>query len=195
MANIVDDLLDVSLMETGKLVLHPEKISLESLMKTAVAQVQKEAVLRQHEYLLDIGDSIPMINADGARMHQVFRHLLMNAVKFTPDGGTISIDLKMASPETVSVKILDTGIGISPEDREHIFEKFYRVGEARLHSSGQTKFKGAGAGLGLAIVLGIVTEMGGDISVYSPGHDEVNCPGSTFVLKLPLKNSNVEFKT
>ncbi len=187
MATIVDDLLDVSLMETGKLILHPETISIESLLKTAVAQVQKEAVLRQHDYRFNIDDSIPLVNADSARMHQVFRHLLMNAVKFTPDGGTIFINLEMTSPEIVTIKIRDTGIGISPEDREHIFEKFYRVGEARLHSSGQTKFKGAGAGLGLAIARGIVTQMGGDISVFSAGHDEVNYPGSTFTVRLPVK--------
>jgi len=186
MATIVDDLLDVSLMETGKLKLHPEEISMGSLLKTTIAQVQKEAVLRRHDYRLKIDDDI-LMNADSARLHQVFRHLLMNAVKFTPDGGKISIDLKMTSPDRVSVKIRDTGIGISPEDREHIFEKFYRVGTARLHSSGQTKFKGAGAGLGLAIVHGVVTKMGGDVSVLSAGYDEANCPGSVFTVRLPLK--------
>lgn len=190
MASIVDDLLDVSLMETGKLELHPESVSLESLLRTAMTQVQKEAVLRHHHYQIEIGDNIPTINADGARLHQVFRHLLTNAVKFTPDEGTISIELDRVSSEMVRIKIRDTGIGISPEDREHIFEKFYRVGEARLHSSGQTKFKGAGAGLGLAIVHGIVTKMEGEVSVFSAGYDEINCPGSTFVLKLPVKNND-----
>jgi signal transduction histidine kinase len=87
----------------------------------------------------------------------------------------------------VELTIRDTGIGIAPEDRERIFEKFFRVGKSTLHSSGKVKFKGAGPGLGLPIARGLAEAHGGRLWADSPGHDEVNCPGSTFHLLLPIR--------
>ena len=81
----------------------------------------------------------------------------------------------------------DTGVGIDPEHHELIFEKFYQRGEVALHSSGRTKFKGGGPGLGLAIVRGIVQAHDGKIWVESEGHDEQRCPGSRFHILLPLR--------
>jgi signal transduction histidine kinase len=85
----------------------------------------------------------------------------------------------------VEVTIRDTGIGIDPEDRELIFEKFYRVGSPDLHSTGSIKFKGAGPGLGLPIARGVIQAHGGKVWVESTGHDEVSFPGSTFHILLP----------
>jgi signal transduction histidine kinase len=85
------------------------------------------------------------------------------------------------------VVVEDTGIGIAPEDIDLIFEKFYRTGEVELHSSGTTTFKGGGPGLGLAIAKGIVRSHGGLIWAESPGCDEEACPGSKFVVQLPLE--------
>lgn len=82
--------------------------------------------------------------------------------------------------------VSDTGIGIDPRYQDLIFTKFYQTGEVALHSSGKTKFKGGGPGLGLAIARGIVQAHGGQIWVESPGYDEVKCPGSHFHVALPL---------
>ncbi len=188
MAAVVNDLLDVSALETDTLRLNFETASVESLVRMAVDQIRAEAASRQQKFRVEIAPHLPQINTDPARFHQVMRHLLTNAVKFTPDGGTITVSVAQLTPDTVTIRVRDTGIGISPEDREHVFDKFYRVGTERLHSTGAVKFKGAGTGLGLAIVQGIVQAFGGKIWVDSPGYDEVNCPGSTFTVQLPIRH-------
>jgi signal transduction histidine kinase len=86
----------------------------------------------------------------------------------------------------VEVRVQDTGIGVDAEQHELIFEKFYQVGDATVHSSGKTSFKGGGPGLGLAIVRGVARAHGGKAWVESSGHDEVNYSGSTFYLQLPI---------
>jgi len=84
--------------------------------------------------------------------------------------------------------VSDTGIGINPEFHELIFTKFYQTGQVSFHSTGRTKFKGGGPGLGLAIARGIVEAHGGRIWVESPGYDEETCPGSQFHVVLPVKH-------
>jgi signal transduction histidine kinase len=81
-----------------------------------------------------------------------------------------------------------TGIGIDPQHHELVFEKFFQTGEVLLHSSGKTKFKGGGPGLGLAISRGIVNAHHGRIWLESPKHDEDTCPGTTVFIRLPLNN-------
>jgi signal transduction histidine kinase len=132
-------------------------------------------------------------------LHQILIHVLNNAIKYTPDGGAVFIEgrvlpeggltgeIPSRDADYVELTFRDTGIGIAPEDRERIFEKFYRVGKSTLHSSGKVKFKGAGPGLGLPIARGLVEAHGGRLWAESPGHDEVNFPGSTFHLLLPIQ--------
>jgi signal transduction histidine kinase len=84
------------------------------------------------------------------------------------------------------VVVSDTGIGINPADHRLIFEKFYQTGEVAVHSSGRTRFKGGGPGLGLAIAQGIVLAHRGQIWVESDGYNESTCPGSHFYIRLPL---------
>jgi len=139
-------------------------------------------------------DRLPVIQADGDLLQKMFHHLLSNAIKFTPDGGKITIagaairvgQSSGLNAQAVEITICDTGIGIDPAHHELIFEKFYQTGPVRLHSSGKTKFKGGGPGLGLAIARGIVTAHGGRIWVESPGHDEQRLPGSCFHVVLPV---------
>jgi signal transduction histidine kinase len=119
----------------------------------------------------------------------------MNAIKFTPDGGRIAIEGKTikessGSPE-VEITIHDTGIGIAKENQEVVFEKFYQTGEVLMHSSGKTKFKGGGPGLGLAIARGIVEAHGGRIWLKSPGYDEKTNPGTTVYVRLPVNGQKV----
>jgi signal transduction histidine kinase len=128
-------------------------------------------------------------------LRKVFYHLISNAIKFTPNGGKITIRGKTlpfsnkTMPEGgLEIIISDTGIGVDPNFREVIFTKFYQPNEElNKHSTGKTKFKGSGAGLGLALSRGIVEAHGGRIWVESPGYDEVNFPGSHFHVILPLR--------
>lgn len=127
-----------------------------------------------------------MTFGDNERLYQAFRNLVSNAIKYTPDGGRISVDGRKL-PGFIEVTIRDTGIGIDPDDHIRIFEKFGRTGNASLHSSGKTKFKGGGPGLGLSITKGIIEAHGGAIWVESEGYDETNCPGAIFHVLLPLR--------
>lgn len=127
-------------------------------------------------------------------VYKVFYQLVINAIKYTPDGGTITVSGVIVSPGEmnlpeggVEIIVADTGIGIKPEFLEVIFTKFYKTGELALHSTGKTKFKGSGPGLGLAITKGIVEAHGGRVWADSSGMDEETCPGSQFHVVLPLK--------
>jgi signal transduction histidine kinase len=117
---------------------------------------------------------------------QALRNVINNAIKYTPDGGRISINGRKL-PGFIEVIITDTGIGISPENQAVIFEKFGQLGRVELHSSGKTKFKGGGPGLGLPIARGILEAHGGSIWVESQGYDEIRCPGSTFHILVPAR--------
>jgi signal transduction histidine kinase len=120
-------------------------------------------------------------------------HLIINAIKYTPDGGKVLITTRPTlmddNTPCVEIAVKDWGIGLDAEHHELIFEKFYQVGDVALHSSGKTTFKGGGPGLGLALVRGVARAHGGKVWVESVGHDEVNFTGSTFYLQLPLAPS------
>lgn len=132
--------------------------------------------------------------ADFQRLVQVVSNLAYNAVKYTPDGGRISISAEVFQDETgedkeIELVFADTGVGVDPRDHDLIFEKFFRTYDPQLHSTGSTKFLGAGPGLGLSIARGIVEAHGGRIWVESDGHDPKRCPGSKFHVMLPIKAS------
>jgi signal transduction histidine kinase len=184
---IVDDMIDVSLIDNSLLSLNFQPIWLNRVLNQLKGEFKNSmADRRQALEVRDFPGSDELIFADPERVYQALRNLLTNAIKYTPDGGQITVDGRIL-PGFVEVTIQDTGIGISAEDQETIFEKFGQLGSVQLHSSGKTKFKGGGPGLGLPIVKGIVEAHGGAIWVESPGYDEVNCPGTTFHLLLPMR--------
>ena len=186
---IVDDMIDVSMIDNNmlKVTFQPVWINrLLSLIEKEMAGVVKERRLRLKIKRFD--GSEEMTYGDGERLLQAFRNLVSNAIKYTPDGGSITVDGRIL-PGFVEVIITDTGIGIAPEDHVRIFAKFGRLGNVSLHSSGKTKFKGGGPGLGLPITKGIIEAHGGAIWVESSGYDEQACPGSTFHVLLPIRKS------
>jgi signal transduction histidine kinase len=126
------------------------------------------------------------IYVDPPRIMQALRNIINNSIKYTPDEGVISINGRTL-PGLIEVTITDTGIGISQEDQAVIFEKFGQLGRLELHSSGKTKFKGGGPGLGLPIARGILEAHGGSIWVESEGYDEKECPGTTFHVLVPIR--------
>ncbi|RME33432.1 MAG: sensor histidine kinase [Thermoflexia bacterium] len=181
---IINAMMDASLLETG-MSFRFAPTTLAGVMRMAIEPWQ-DALKERRITLTTRGlEDIPPIRADMDRLIQAFSNLISNAIKFTPDGGRITIEARRLDDEYFEVTVSDTGIGISPVDRELIFEKFYRVGNIDLHSSGDYKFKGGGPGLGLPIARGVIEGHGGCIWVESPGYDEERCPGSTFHVVLP----------
>lgn len=190
---IVDSMLDMAKIDSRVLQLHPEPMALTHLLENIQQRLSEDLTHRDLQLTITGVEALPKIEADIEALRKVFYHLLVNAVKYTPNGGAITVTgraLTAADPELgvagVEVTISDTGIGIDPAMHQLIFAKFYQTGELALHSTGETKFKGGGPGLGLAIARGIVEAHGGKIWVESPGYDEVACPGSTFYVALPL---------
>jgi signal transduction histidine kinase len=190
MHGVVNSMLDVTRIDTQELGLCPVATSIVDLIQHLQDEF-KLALQERHMALTTIGlDSLPDIIVDPDLFYKVFYQLIVNAIKYTPDGGSITISGRLLpAPEQepwVELVVSDTGIGIDPAHHELIFEKFYQTGEVTVHSSGKTKFKGGGPGLGLAIARGIVLAHGGRIWVESEGYDEERCLGSRFYIHLPV---------
>ncbi|HCR70318.1 MAG TPA: hypothetical protein DIW23_02645 [Anaerolineae bacterium] len=184
---IIDDMIDVSLIDNNLLTLNNQPIFINSLL--GLLQHEFHKIMEERKQTLIIKEfegSNLMIYGDSSRLHQALYNIVSNAVKFTPDNGTITIDGRLL-PGFVEITFTDTGIGISTENQGLIFDKFGQLGRTDLHSSGKTKFKGGGPGLGLSISKGIIEAHGGTIWVESEGYDEVKLPGSTFHVLLPTR--------
>lgn len=190
---IVESMLDMAKIDTRELQLNLQPVCLGDLIDALYKQLEPALQERNQKFEAVSLDSLPDIQGDREALLKVFRHLLTNAIKYTPDGGKITVSGRAHCPgeeplveSGVELVISDTGIGIDPGMQEVIFTKFYQTGELALHSSGKTKFKGAGPGLGLAIAKGIVEAHSGRIWVESPEYDEIRCPGSQFYVFLPV---------
>ncbi len=194
--HVVDAMVDMSLIETGALRIQRVPIPLSTVVDSAVSSVSERARRRNQSIAVEALSDLPPVEADGARLEQVFASLLSNAIKFTPDGGRILITghLEDSSPGSgyVQICVADEGIGIDPDQQALIFEKFYRPENPLQHSTDDVGFKGAGPGLGLAIARGIVEAHGGRVWTESPGRDEKSCPGSRFYVRLPVAARNGE---
>ncbi len=191
---IVDSMLDVVKIDSGAIQLHCRKMSVGLLLMTLAESLSKTLEERHLTVELQVND-LPAIEADAEALRKLFTNLLLNAIKYTPDGGRITISGRhigdQETGEFLEIVISDTGIGIDPEFHEIIFTKFFRTGEVSFHSSGKTKFKGGGPGLGLSIAKGIADAHGGRIWVESPGYDEVALPGSRFHVLLPFTQKSL----
>lgn len=192
MHTIIEDMLDLLALDTSHLKLTLEQVNLKSSIDLTVTQLQETLSQRRQSIETAGLGLLPAVEVDIGRLHQILKQILSNAIKFTPDGGTITINGQTvaaagALPAGVRLIIKDTGVGIAPEDRDKIFERFFRAGNSNLHSTGQTKFMGAGPGLGLAIVKGLVEAHGGRVWAESQGFDMQNCPGSAVNILFPVQ--------
>lgn len=192
---IVNDMIDVSLIDNNLLALNFQPVRIRRVL-TVLEQEFSQHVQKRHQVfiVLPFPGSEEITFGDEERLFQAFRNVIMNAIKYTPDGGSITINGRKL-PGFVEVTVADSGIGVDPDDHTRIFEKFGRLGSVSLHSSGKTKFKGGGPGLGLPITKGIIEAHGGAIWVESEGYDEENCPGSIFHILLPLRKIPPDDKT
>jgi signal transduction histidine kinase/DNA-binding LacI/PurR family transcriptional regulator len=188
---IVNSMLDVARLDNQITNPHVEPVSLSLILRLVHKDYVKDLAARNLSMTLDEGiKDIPPLLADSELLKKALDHVIVNAIKFTPDGGSIHVSAQAVEDARLGrcaeIRVKDTGIGIDAEHHKIIFEKLFQLGTVELHSSSRTNYKGGGAGLGLAIASGIVKALQGNIWVESSGHDEVNFPGSTFIIRLPL---------
>jgi CheY-like chemotaxis protein len=173
-ARLVDDLLDVSRIVSGKLDLEMTSVDLAAVVDAAIDSVRPTLLAKGLEVRLDIASSGSYVLGDARRLQQVVWNLLTNAIKFTPQGGHIDVSLSRTS-RIVRLSVRDDGEGIAPDVLPRIFERF-RQGDAS-----STREHG-GLGLGLAIVRHVIEAHGGAVSAYSEGEGQ----GAELIVELPL---------
>jgi PAS domain S-box-containing protein len=172
-ARLIDDLLDVTSIERGKLTLDVKPLDLLQTLDAALATTREELERKQLRLTTRIDASSTRVSADEARLQQVFLNLLHNAIKFTPAGGAIEVKSRNPEPNVIAVEITDSGIGFDPATRARIFAPFEQADGARVAGYG-------GLGLGLAIANGLVARHGGELLAESEGAGR----GSRFIVRL-----------
>ena len=169
---LINDLLDMSAIDSGRMQIQPESVDLAGIAQTSVEEARPGAEAKEHILLLVAPSEAPAW-ADRRRVAQILSNLIGNAVKYTPAGGRIEVRIELAEP-WVQVSVRDNGIGIPPGEQTQLFEKFYRTSSGRRTTGG--------TGLGLAIARSLVELHGGRIWVESDG-----ASGSTFSFTLPSR--------
>lgn len=172
--SLINDVLDLSKVEAGKMELEPSQINLTDLLNSSLSMIQEKALKHRIALSLKSDKKIKTIQADERKLKQIIFNLLSNAVKFTPDGGKLGLEAK-TNKKAVKITVWDTGIGIAPEDQERIFDEFQQVDSSfsREHE---------GTGLGLALTKKLVELHGGKIWVESKLGK-----GSRFTFSIPIR--------
>jgi signal transduction histidine kinase/CheY-like chemotaxis protein len=173
-SQLINDLLDLSRLQRGKISLNHETVSLAVIIDNAVETVRAEAAAKDIDIQLQLGDQFLLVDGDRLRLQQIAWNLLNNAVKFTPAGGHININLNRDEREAVLV-VKDTGQGIDPNFLPYVFEMFRQA-------DGSNSRRHGGMGIGLALVQQLVRLHGGTVSAASDGANK----GSRFTIRLPL---------
>ncbi|WP_338422972.1 PAS domain S-box protein [Anabaena sphaerica] len=175
LAQLIEDVLDVSRIIRGKLHLNLRPVELAPVVEAAIDTVRPAADAKSISIESEFDPALGLVIADANRLQQIIWNLLSNAVKFTPKGGRVQVKLERINSR-VQIQVSDTGIGISPEFIPHVFERFRQADSSTTRSHG-------GLGLGLAIVRHLVELHGGTVSASSPGIEH----GSIFTVNLPMK--------
>jgi two-component system phosphate regulon sensor histidine kinase PhoR len=170
LTELVNDLIVIPMVEERAL--RQEPVDLSSLVQSLVDDFQLAAHQAEVKLETQIAPDLPLVSGDPARLWQVIENLLNNALKFTPAGGSVTVRIDQAGPK-VALEVNDTGIGISPEHLERVFERFYQV-------DGSSTRRYGGTGLGLALVKEVVEAHSGQVTVESKVGE-----GSTFRIMLP----------
>ena len=190
MHKVVNMMLDLTRIGSESLQVASAPVPLQRIVESLVRDLEQAATERDIKFVVTYAEGTPEIKGDPPLIQKALYQLMVNAIKYTPDGGKIHITARPSRMDDGSpgleIAVRDRGIGLDAEHHELVFEKFYQVGTVALHSSGKTTFKGGGPGLGLALVRGVARAHGGKVWVESAGLDEVNLTGTTFYLLLPL---------
>ncbi|MBC7499993.1 MAG: response regulator [Herminiimonas sp.] len=176
LTHLLDDLLDASRVNSGKITLQKEPLLLSEILDTAVEAAEPPFSRHAQKLVVDMLDEPIVIDGDQVRLAQAFSNLLINASKFTPDGGKVMLSVTRTA-NMVSVAVKDDGVGIPAEMQEVIFDLFVQGPQTLARSGG-------GLGIGLALVRAVATMHGGRIEVHSDGEGH----GSEFVLSLPVSS-------
>ena len=179
MTRIVQDLLTLSRLDSGRAEIKMVRFPLLDAIDSVCRAVELEAQRRGHTLVRRYGRTLPMVTGDRSRLEQVMMNVIGNSIKYTPDGGSITVDAGIRGGN-VWIEVSDTGIGIPQQDRERIFDRFYRVDKARSRESG-------GTGLGLSIAREIVLRHHGSI-----GLTDHEGPGTTVRIVLPIRQEREE---
>lgn len=179
MVHLVDDLLDVARISTGKVELRRQRMDLKDVVATAVETSASLVDAGGHKLTVEVPPVPLPMDADPTRLAQVVSNLLNNAAKYTPEGGRIALKVRVDGPEAV-LSVSDTGVGIAPDALGKVFEMF-----AQVPSAGKPQ---GGLGIGLSLVQSLVALHGGSVTAASPGPGQ----GSTFTVRLPLVSPESE---
>ena len=174
-ARLIDDLLDVTRIERGKVELHKQPLEVGTIIQHAVEVCRPDIEARNLHLAMDLKDGTCLVHADASRLQQVFWNLLKNAIKFTPEAGRLEVLCHQDGQDHVTVVVKDNGAGIDPEAMPRIFNAFEQAGRQITRQFG-------GLGLGLTISKAMVELHDGTIKVHSDGPGK----GSTFTVRLPL---------
>ena len=177
-SQLIDDLLDVSRIITGKLNLDVRPVELAAIVEAAIESVRPAVDAKAIQFEVTLDKSASQVSGDASRLQQVVWNLFTNAVKFTPEGGRVNVTLSRAD-DYAEVNVSDNGQGINPQFLPYIFDRFRQA-------DGSTTRKHGGLGLGLAIARHLIEMHGGTIKAHSDGIDQ----GSTFSVRLPLRTAN-----
>jgi signal transduction histidine kinase len=172
---LINDILDLAKVEAGRMELEPSRFHVPTAIENATTLVRERAQRHGLRIVMDLDPALDQIVADERKFKQILLNLLTNAVKFTPDGGTVTV-IARAAPDHVAVAVRDTGIGIAKEDQQAVFEEFRQVGRHYTN-------KQEGTGLGLTLTRRFVELHGGTLTLES----EVGV-GSTFTFTIPLRD-------
>ena len=193
LTEIVTNLTDMAKIDSDSLDLRFSPVSISGVIQLAYEEFQAAFKERNLSYQIRGLNQIPLILADPDALQKVFSHLISNAIKYTPDGGTITLSgqillngTEMMAEPAIKITVADTGIGIDKHLHHFIFAKFAQVEDLALHSTSRTNFKGGGPGLGLAIAKGMIEAHRGKIWIESAGYDEETLPGSQIQVLLPV---------
>ena len=173
---LVDDLLNVTRIQSGKVIMRLEKVKLSDIFEDRIVMAQEST--SKHKFVVDIEPDLPSVLVDRDKFGEVIANLLSNAVKYSPDGGTIKLSARHEPhSHRVIVSVIDEGIGIGPEDRDLLFTTFHRIQRPETRNI-------KGSGLGLYIAKEWTKAMGGEIWLES----ELK-KGSTFFVAVPAQDS------
>jgi signal transduction histidine kinase len=189
MHKVVNMMLDLTRIGSESLKVASVPVPLQRIIDDLVLDLEQAAAERRIRFVVTHAQGTPELKGDPQLIQKAIYQLMVNAIKYSPDGRKIHITTRPVvmddNSPAVEIAVRDRGIGLNVEHHELVFEKFYQVGAVALHSSGKTSYKGGGPGLGLALVRGVARAHGGKVWVESAGYDEVNFTGCTFYLVLP----------
>lgn len=181
LVQLVDDLLEVSRSESGRLKIKVEQQDIKGLMEVILEELKPSAVSKEVEMRYDPPADLPFVLADGSKLKEIVSNLVSNAIKYNVIGGSVTIEHEVIG-DRLMTRVTDTGIGISNDDLARLFRKFWRSEDVAVRAQ-------SGTGLGLFIVKELVERMGGNVSASSE-HGK----GSTFSFSLPIVTSKKKGK-